>query len=209
MHIEVYNFLYLPVSSTHWYTVFNFGSSDTCLGETFWRMYAILVFWVLFFFSLDHVHQGISTNCGYRSSKDELKSKVMLQDLEPCASQFLSELISLVHNRLNPSKLTESTDNSSAGENDETNKRKEDSCSTSNDPVANLILTLHPLRIHSVFLAMAVSSFLIIVSMNLDYLGSCIINLSFLSFLSTWFYLCFLCISINFQRRCICYSPTE
>ncbi|XP_025888583.1 lysine-specific demethylase JMJ31 isoform X2 [Solanum lycopersicum] len=103
----------------------------------------------------DHVHQGISTNCGYRSSKDELKSKVMLQDLEPCASQSLSELISLVHNRLNPSKLTESTDNSSAGENDETNKRKEDSCSTSNDPVANLILTLHPLRIHSVFLAMA------------------------------------------------------
>ncbi|XP_049408001.1 uncharacterized protein LOC125871455 [Solanum stenotomum] len=103
----------------------------------------------------DHVHQGISTNCGDRSSKDELKSKVMLQDLEPCASQSLSELILLVHNRLNPSKLTESTDNSSAGENDEMNKRKEDSCSTSDDPVANLILTLHPLGIHSVFLAMA------------------------------------------------------
>ncbi|XP_055813214.1 lysine-specific demethylase JMJ31 isoform X2 [Solanum dulcamara] len=103
----------------------------------------------------DHGHQGISTNCGNRSSKDEVYSKVTLQDLEPCASQSLNELISLVHDRLNPSKLTESTNNSSAGENDETNKRKEDSCSTNDDPVANLILTLHPLRIHSVFLAMA------------------------------------------------------
>ncbi|XP_055813215.1 lysine-specific demethylase JMJ31 isoform X3 [Solanum dulcamara] len=106
-------------------------------------------------YRVDHGHQGISTNCGNRSSKDEVYSKVTLQDLEPCASQSLNELISLVHDRLNPSKLTESTNNSSAGENDETNKRKEDSCSTNDDPVANLILTLHPLRIHSVFLAMA------------------------------------------------------
>ncbi|KAJ8547561.1 hypothetical protein K7X08_011147 [Anisodus acutangulus] len=103
----------------------------------------------------DHGHQGISTNCGNKSSNDELRSKVMLQDLEPCASQSLNELISLVHDRLNPSKLTGSTYNSSAGENDETNKRKEDSSSINDDPVANLILTLHPLTIRSVFLAMA------------------------------------------------------
>ncbi|KAJ8543140.1 hypothetical protein K7X08_005663 [Anisodus acutangulus] len=44
---------------------------------------------------------------------------------------------------------------SSAGENDETNKRKEDSSSINDDPVANLILTLHPLTIRNVFLAMA------------------------------------------------------
>lgn len=103
----------------------------------------------------DHGQKKISTNYGNRSSKDELKSKVMLQDLEPCVSQSLNELISLVHDCLNPSKLTGSTDDSSAGENDETNKRKEDSCSTNDDPVANLILTLHPLTIQSVFLAMA------------------------------------------------------
>lgn len=102
-----------------------------------------------------HGHHGISTNCGNRSSKDEHKSKVMLQDLEPRASQSLNELISLVHDCLSPSKLMGSTDNSSTGENDETNKRKEHSCSTNDDPVANLILTLDPLRIHSVFLAMA------------------------------------------------------
>lgn len=90
----------------------------------------------------------------------------MLQDLEPRASQSLNELISLVHDCLSPSKLMGSTDNSSTGENDETNKRKEHSCSTNDDPVANLILTLDPLRIHSVFLAMAVSSFLAIVLMN-------------------------------------------
>ncbi|KAM3355865.1 putative protein isoform X1 [Capsicum galapagoense] len=102
----------------------------------------------------DHGHQGTSKNCGNRTPKDELKSKVMLQDLEPCASQSLNELISLVHDRLNPSKLTGSTDYSLAGENDD-NKRKEDSCSTDDDSVANLILTLHPLKIHRVFLAMA------------------------------------------------------
>ncbi|CAN4093381.1 unnamed protein product [Withania somnifera] len=77
--------------------------------------------------------------------RDELKSEVMLQDLDTCASQSLNELISLVYDRLNPSKLTGSTDDSSVGENDETNKRKEDSCSTTDDLVANLILTLHPL----------------------------------------------------------------
>ncbi|PHT86674.1 hypothetical protein T459_08780 [Capsicum annuum] len=102
----------------------------------------------------DHEHQGTSKNCGNRTPKDELKSKVMLQDLEPCASQSLNELISLVHDRLNPSKLTGSTDYSLAGENDD-NKRKEDSCSSDDDSVANLILTLHPLKIHRVFLAMA------------------------------------------------------
>ncbi|XP_059311544.1 lysine-specific demethylase JMJ31 [Lycium ferocissimum] len=110
---------------------------------------------VLFFYSLDHGHQGIRTNCGKKSSNDELRSKVMLQDLEPSASQSLNEVISLVHDRLNPRKLTGSTDNSCAGENDETNKRKEESCGINDDPVANLILTLHPLTIHSVFLAMA------------------------------------------------------
>ncbi|CAN4093670.1 unnamed protein product [Withania somnifera] len=103
----------------------------------------------------DHGNQKFSTNCGNRSSKDELKSKVILQDLDPCVSQSLNELISLVHDRLNPSKLTGCTDDSSAGKNDETNKRKEDSCSTNDDPVANLILTLHPLTVHSIFLAMA------------------------------------------------------
>lgn len=102
----------------------------------------------------DHGHQGTSKNCGNRTPKDELKSKVMLQDLEPCASQSLNELISLVHDRLNPSNLTGSTDYSLAGENDD-NKRKEDSCSSDDDSVANLILTLHPLKIHRVFLAMA------------------------------------------------------
>lgn len=103
----------------------------------------------------DHVHGGISTNCGNKSSNDELRSEVMLQELEPCASQSLNELISLVHDRLNPSRLTGSTDNSSAGENHETNKIKEDSCKINDDPVADLILTLHPLTIHSIFLAMA------------------------------------------------------
>ncbi|XP_060181128.1 lysine-specific demethylase JMJ31 isoform X2 [Lycium barbarum] len=103
----------------------------------------------------DHGYQGISTNCGKKSSNDELRSKVILKDLEPSASQSLNELISLVHDRLNPSKLTGSTDNSSAGKNDETNKSKEESCGINDDPVANLILTLHPLTIHSVFLAMA------------------------------------------------------
>lgn len=103
----------------------------------------------------DHGHGGISTNCGNKSSNDELRSEVLLQELEPCASQSLNELISLVHDRLNPSRLTGSTDNSSAGENHETNKRKEDSCRINDDPVADLILTLHPLTIHSIFLAMA------------------------------------------------------
>ncbi|XP_019265251.1 PREDICTED: uncharacterized protein LOC109242842 isoform X2 [Nicotiana attenuata] len=105
----------------------------------------------------DHGEQRTSRNCGNGTSNDELRSKVMLQDLEPCASQSLNELISLVHDRLNPSKPTglEYTDNSSAKENDEMNKRKEDLCSINDDPVANLILTLHPLTIRSVFLAMA------------------------------------------------------
>lgn len=183
----------LAVLSIHWTHFQIWVFFNTYIREFFWCIYASHVFLVLFFYSLDHEHQGTSKNCGNRTPKDELKSKVMLQDLEPCASQSLNELISLVHDRLNPSNLTGSTDYSLAGENDD-NKRKEDSCSSDDDSVANLILTLHPLKIHRVFLAMAVSLFLTIFLMSCGYLGPNISVLSFISFLSVRLYLCFLSI---------------
>ncbi|KAL2556829.1 2-oxoglutarate (2OG) and Fe(II)-dependent oxygenase superfamily protein [Forsythia ovata] len=91
------------------------------------------------------------------SKENKLKQRFMLHELEPRALLSLQELISLVHGHVNQSQQAET----SAGQS--VSGGKDDIKETVNttlfileeDPVAQIIWTLHPLILQSVFLAMA------------------------------------------------------
>ncbi|CAA2990059.1 Hypothetical predicted protein [Olea europaea subsp. europaea] len=96
-------------------------------------------------------HQNVS------SKENKLKQRFMLSDLEPRALLALRELISLVHSNVNQCQRAESSSSQSvSGERDEIKETvKTNLFILEEDPIAQIIWTLHPLILLSVFLAMA------------------------------------------------------
>lgn len=96
-----------------------------------------------------------------RKSSEEIKpEKVSMLHVDLIALSSLQELVSLVHERVNPSQPVDSTpaDNLDIEGKDETNEIiKVDLFNLKDDPVANVLWTLQPLALRCVFLTMAVS----------------------------------------------------
>ncbi|CAI9774362.1 unnamed protein product [Fraxinus pennsylvanica] len=96
-------------------------------------------------------HQSVS------SKENKLKQRFMLRELEPRALLSLQELISLVHGHVNQCQRAETSSSQSvSGERDEIKEPvKSNLFILEEDPIAQIIWTLHPLILQSVFLAMA------------------------------------------------------
>ncbi|KAL2540624.1 2-oxoglutarate (2OG) and Fe(II)-dependent oxygenase superfamily protein [Abeliophyllum distichum] len=91
------------------------------------------------------------------SKENKLKQRFMLHKLEPRALLSLQELISLVHGHVNQSQQAEtSASQSVSGGKDEIKETVNTTLFIlDEDPIAQIIWTLHPLILQSVFLAMA------------------------------------------------------
>ena len=93
----------------------------------------------------------------------ELKQANTLPKLEPVAAQALYELISLVHNHVNPAEQIQleestSTSDSAISVKDKGNKVvRLDAFRLEDDPVANIIWTLPPCTLQCVLLTLVVS----------------------------------------------------
>ncbi|KAL3517617.1 hypothetical protein ACH5RR_020206 [Cinchona calisaya] len=95
-----------------------------------------------------------------RKSSEGIKPKEisLLHELDSISLSSLQELVSLVHERVDPSQPVDSTpaDNLDIEGKDKTNEiMKVDLFNLKDDPVANVLWTLQPLALRSVFLAMA------------------------------------------------------
>lgn len=139
-----------------------------CLGfdlfqrENFYaRGHASNLFWITLLYPSVYSEESDLDHQNVSSKENKLKQRFMLNDLEPRALLALRELISLVHSNVNQCQRAESSSSQSvSGERDEIKETvKTNLFILEEDPIAQIIWTLHPLILLSVFLAMAVSSY--------------------------------------------------
>ncbi|VFQ86219.1 unnamed protein product [Cuscuta campestris] len=108
--------------------------------------------------SRDDTNPTVALSCGHGSlNGNGLEQKIVLQDLEPLELQSLHELVSLVHDHFNQKRpmVCSSTNTHKVETNSQGAIRKDECSNFLEDKVANLIWSLKPLTLRSVFLAMA------------------------------------------------------
>lgn len=130
--------------------------------KSYARGHASNLFWITLLYPSGYSDEESNLDHQSVSSKEnKLKQRFMLRKLEPRALLSLQELISLVHGHVNQCQRAEtSLSQSVSGERDEIKETvKSNLFILEEDPIAQIIWTLHPLILQSVFLAMAVSSY--------------------------------------------------
>lgn len=121
----------------------------------------------MLFCLLDHSDPTVALSCGHDSfDEDERKANIVLQNLEPLERHFLNEIVSFVQLHVNlrlpvGCSCIESTE---VEINDQMDNRKEVFHNCQEDLLANLIWTVNPLTLKTVFVAMAVSSLFLFTS---------------------------------------------
>lgn len=130
-------------------------------GNFYARGHACNLFWNTLLYPSVYSEESDLDHQNVSSKENKLKQRFMLSDLEPRALLALRELISLVHSNVNQCQRAESSSSQSvSGERDEIKETvKTNLFILEEDPIAQIIWTLHPLILLSVFLAMAVSSY--------------------------------------------------